>query len=229
MANPLFGGMANYGPGPSMGGTLPAVTPTPGYIANPGNRLGMGYQVTPGVVMQPGIPATPMNQMLNSMQMNTPQSNLYWVKSPDAIPSYAIGRGWQQWFGDENEPKLYIREMDMNGVMLPLRTVWISETPPAQIQQAAAPATVPVQAPAQPQPVVQQSQQTFAQTQPVLQNQNAQIQAEPMAPVAQTAQPGPTREEFDALLKQTAATNTQVAELTQAFSPLVDKLSEFLK
>lgn len=213
MANPLFGGMSNLGMRP-IGAPTPNVQPSAGYLPQPANRYYNSYATAPMPQGNPMIPANPVNNILNTMQAITPQSNLIWVNNPDEIPNHVIGRGWQQWFGDKNEPKLYIREMDMNGVMQPLQTVWVSFTDPnaAQQTQQSQPVSPSVQAPAQ-QEVSSSS------------NQNAQIPVS--AP--QTTSARPTREEFDDLAMSVQKTNANVEEMTRAVSELTGKLSDFLK
>ena len=125
MANPFFGGIGNLGMRPvgQFNTVPPAVVPP--VAAQPVNRAFNAYQ--------PPITQTvaPMNNTMNAIQAITPQSNLIWIDSPDEIPNYPSGRGWQQWFGDKNAMKLYVRETDSNGVMQPVRTVWMQFDDPS--------------------------------------------------------------------------------------------------
>lgn len=125
MANPFFGGIGNLGMRPvgQFNTVPPAVVPP--VAAQPVNRAFNAYQ--------PPIAQTvaPMNSTMNAIQAITPQSNLIWIDSPDEIPNYPSGRGWQQWFGDKNAMKLYVRETDSNGVMQPVRTVWMQFDDPS--------------------------------------------------------------------------------------------------
>ena len=123
MANPLFGmrnNYFNYAGYPYYPATQPSTIPNYSQLTYPysGNIGNSG----PGI-RQNNISSQSTNPVGQAIQSMIPQSNIIWVESKDEIASYPTGRGWQQWFGDKNKPYLYVREMDMNGVIQPLKTV----------------------------------------------------------------------------------------------------------
>ena len=129
MANPLFGtrNYFNYVGSPYI---YPSTTPSmvPNYVSytNPAGN---------GTVFASKPPAQQTSPVTQAIQSMTPQSNIIWIDNKSEIDSYPTGRGWQQWFGDKNRPYLYVREMDMNGVIQPIKTVRFQiedDAPPVQ-------------------------------------------------------------------------------------------------
>lgn len=117
MANPLFGMYGN-----AMQRTIQqnaAVAPT---MQNY-NAFNISRPISSFNQQMPAANQGPMMQAMNSIQTLVPSSNMIWVDSIDEIAAYPTGRGWQQWFGDKNNPYLYVRETDANGVIQPLRRV----------------------------------------------------------------------------------------------------------
>lgn len=195
MANPFFGGIGNLGMRPigQFNSVPPAVVPP--VAAQPVNRAFNAYQ--PPVAQT----VTPMGSAMNTIQAITPQSNLIWIDSPDEIPNYPSGRGWQQWFGDKNAMKLYVRETDSNGVMQPVRTVWMQFEDPAP-------------APSQ-------------DSTPIDQGQNAAKSAMPQPGLAPEGLP--SREEFNALVDLAKTTSANVSDLAGVVKSLTGKFDELMK
>ena len=46
-----------------------------------------------------------------------PQCNLYWVNSQEDVLNHPTSPNEQLYFGDRNEPVIYVRETDSNGVI----------------------------------------------------------------------------------------------------------------
>ena len=94
------------------GGNYSYITPTPG--TNSRTYYTPQYQTSPQANYMPPQ---------NGLQSMFPQSNLIWIKDKSMINNYPNGRGWQQWFGLEDEQVIYVRETDMNGVTQPLKKI----------------------------------------------------------------------------------------------------------
>lgn len=203
MGNPFYGGIGNLGMRPMGQPTVPQVN-VPTFTPQPVNRGYNNYTIPTPTAVQAPAPVMPVNNAVNAIQAITPQSNMIWIDSPDEITNYPSGRGWQQWFGNKNEPVVYIRETDSNGVIQPVVTVWLDFKGPASSEQAsAAPAEEPKAA--------------------------VSASTTPAAAPAQTASSGPSREEFDALVSVSRQTSSNVAELAKSIAPVLGKLEDFLK
>lgn len=197
MGNPFFGGIGNLGMRPvGQPSTIPPVA-VPPVSAQSVNRSYNAY-ATP--VPAPA-PVVPLNNTMSAIQAITPQSNIIWVDSPEEIQNYPSGRGWQQWFGDKNAMKLYVRETDSNGVMQPVRTVWMQFEDPA--------------------PSVQQDNAQIEQGV----NTDKSAASQPVTSLGGS----PSREEFDALVELAKTTSANVSDLAGVVKSLTGKFDELLK
>lgn len=148
------------------------------------------------------MPMTSAAQNVNTVQAITPQSNMIWIDDPAEIVNWPSGRGWQQWFGDKTSMKVYVRDTDANGVIQPLRTFWLHTEPP----------------------VVEGKSADGNLQMPT--NGNAQ---EYSAPQSRPVQQYPSKDDFDALVRISNDTISNVNKLTEAVSSLSGKMDEFLK
>lgn len=207
MGNPFYGGIGNLGMRP-MGQptTVPQVN-VPNFTPQPVSRAYSSY-VVPQQTTAPVVSSVmPGSSTMNAIQSITPQSNMIWIDSPDEITNYPSGRGWQQWFGNKNEPIVYIRETDSNGVIQPIVTVWLDFKGPGTTEQQNA-----------------NNQVTAAEPVP-----DTKVASAPVSASASASGTPPTREEFNTLAAATKQTNSDVASLVKAIGPVIGKLDEFLK
>lgn len=148
------------------------------------------------------VPMTSAPPNVNTVQAITPQSNMIWIDDPSEIANWPSGRGWQQWFGDKTSMKVYVRDTDANGVIQPLKTFWLHTEPPVVEDK---PADGNLQMPT-----------------------NGNGQDYPVAQPKPTPQ-YPSKADFDALVKVSNETISNVNKLSEAVGLLSGKMDEFLK
>ena len=62
-----------------------------------------------------GAKASTINSGIGSGAAAVPQCNLFWVKNMEALMAHPTAPNEHLYFGNEDEPVLYVRETDANG------------------------------------------------------------------------------------------------------------------